>query len=278
MQNKSETRQDDQKLIKKVRVMDEMDRIFSAIAADGFSERTLQEISNLTNDIQYGRKDFNGFTQSEHAGLCKGGTPLIGASIVACYARRSLTTSSNAESCEGGGPANWQIDEEQESQLEQWAKAAGLWFENSDAIIQKNFGPMIAQGAEAKVYYREGDPSVAKERTSIYSTTNKALEAIALHNYLFPETAMKVIGFTRDSDNLLRIVLTQPYIRCQRLATKEEIDEMVVKKGFRDNWGGQGVNYISDRLALEDMHPANVFIDELTGKPTCIDCIVKFVI
>jgi hypothetical protein len=28
---------------------------------------------------------------------------------------------------------------------------------------------------------------------------------------------------------------------------------------------------------LEDMHPANVFIDALTGKPICIDCIVKFV-
>ena len=78
-------------------------------------------------------------------------------------------------------------------------------------------------------------------------------------------------------DGLLRIVLTQPYIRCLRLATKDEIDAMVAEKGFRDNWQGQGVNYISDRLALEDMHPANVFIDELTGKPTCIDCIVKFV-
>ena len=72
-------------------------------------------------------------------------------------------------------------------------------------------------------------------------------------------------------------LLTQPYVNCERLATKEEIDEMVMPKGFRDNWNGQGVNYISDRLALEDMHPANVFIDALTGKPICIDCIVKFV-
>ena len=282
--------------------MNELDVIYAAIAASGFSEETLLKIDDLTNNILYGRKDFIGFTLSEHAGLCKGGAPLIGASIVVSYARRSLTTGGNAESSEGqckssaeissldfcqdaacarsteqgSCPANWQIDEEQERLLEEWARAKGLWFENSDSIIQKNFGPMIAQGAEAKVYYKEGDPSVAKERTSIYSTTNKALEAIALHNYLFPETAMRVIGFTRDSDTLLRIVLTQPYIRCQRLATKDEIDAMVAEKGFRDNWQGQGVNYISERLALEDMHPANVFIDELTGRPTCIDCIVKF--
>ena len=31
------------------------------------------------------------------------------------------------------------------------------------------------------------------------------------------------------------------------------------------------------RPALEDMHPANVFIDELTDRPICIDCIVKFI-
>ena len=257
--------------------MEEITTIFSAIATDGFTAGTLQMINSLTNDIQYGRKDFNGFTLPEHAGLCKGGAPLIGASIVARYARRSLAAGGNAESGEGGSPANWQIDEEQERLIETWSKAAGLWFENSDSIIQRNFGPMIAQGAEAKVYYKAGDPSVAKERTSIYSTTQKALEAISLHNSLFPETAMRVIGFTRDSDGLLRIVLTQPYIRCQRLATKQEIDAMIAEKGFRDNWQGQGVNYISDRLALEDMHPANVFIDELTGKPTCIDCIVKFI-
>ncbi len=87
---------------------------------------------------------------------------------------------------------------------------------------------------------------------------------------------LKPLIFTCDSDGLMRIVLTQPYVNCLRLATKEEIDAMVGKKGFRDNWNGQGVNYISDRLLLEDMHPANVFIDTITESPICIDCIVKF--
>lgn len=151
-----------------------------------------------------------------------------------------------------------------------------LWEDNSEQILTAEFGPMIAQGAEEKVYYSDGNTSVVKERASIYSTTQKALDAIVLHNYLFPETAMKVIGFTRDADGLFRIVLTRPFIRCLRLASKEEIDSMVAEKGFQNNWQGQGVNYISERLSLEDMHPANVFIDKLTGNPTCIDCIVKY--
>ena len=41
---------------------------------------------------------------------------------------------------------------------------------------------MIAQGAEAIVYYREGDTSVIKARTSIYATLGRALESIVLHN------------------------------------------------------------------------------------------------
>ena len=233
-------------------------------------------IDDYVNDIQNGRTNFSRFTQQEHAGLCKAGSALIGASIIAGYARRSLITGSDVESGQGS-PANWAIDERQEQLIEQWAKTSEQWFTNSDSILQKNFGPMIAQGAEAKVYYREGDPTVAKERASIYSTTEKALDAIVLHNFIFPETAMNVFGFTRDSDGLFRIILTQPYVRCLRLATKEEIDKLVFERGFRDNWSGQGINYISDRIALEDMHPANVFIDEVSGQAICIDCIVKFV-
>jgi hypothetical protein len=258
------------------KVMDVLNDIYTAIAAEGLTAQPLQMIDNYANDIQNGREDFSRFNLSEHAGLCKGGSPLIGASIIACYASASLRASCNAEG-RTGGPANWEIDEQQEKLIEQWAKAANLWEDDSEHILTAEFGPMIAQGAEAKVYYSDGNTSVVKERTSIYSTWQKALDAIVLHNYLFPETAMKVIGFTRDSDGLMRIVLTQPYVNCLRLATKEEIDDMVSAKGFRDNWNGEGVNYISDRLALEDMHPANVFVDTITGKPICIDCIVKFV-
>lgn len=56
---------------------------------------------------------------------------------------------------------------------------------NSEKWITSTFGPKIAQQAEAKVYYRTEDLSVIKERTSIYATLGKALEAIVLHNTLF---------------------------------------------------------------------------------------------
>lgn len=161
--------------------------------------------------------------------------------------------------------------------VQQWAEAKGCWFPHAEQDIESEYGTMIAEGAEAKVYYKEGDTSVIKIRTSIYVTLGRALESIVLHNTLFPETPMNVIGFTRDPHGLFRAILTQPYIGCKRLATKLEIDEMVAAKGFRDNYDGQGINYIGERLCLEDMHPANVFIDIVSNTPICIDCIVKFI-
>ena len=73
------------------------------------TNKTLQMIDNYTNDIRYGRKDFNGFTLPEHAGLCKGGSPLIGAAIVVSYARRSLTTGCNVERSQGQSKSSAEI-------------------------------------------------------------------------------------------------------------------------------------------------------------------------
>ena len=167
-------------------------------------------------------------------------------------------------------------DEAQEQALQQWAEAKDIWIPEANDWLLNTYGNEIAEGAEAKVYYKTGDTHVIKARTSIYAMLERALEAIALHNWLFPESIMRVFGFTRDSDGLFRILLTQPYIECKRLAEKAEIDAMVAAKGFHDKGDGNGVNYISDRHNLEDMHPANVFVEPLTGTPICIDCIVKF--
>ena len=235
----------------------------------------MTDIDSLINDIYNGTTDLLGFNQSEHAGICSAGPLLIGALIVCDNARKSLGASCNVAGGQGA-PANWQIDEEQERQLQRWAETKDVWIPDAEKWLVASYGEKIAQGVEAKVYYKSGDTAVVKARASIYATLGRALEAIALHNMLFPETVMKVVGFTRDEDGLFRVILTQPYISCKRLATKQEIDDMVAVKGFCDNGDGSGVNYISERLCLEDMHPANVFVEELTGKPICIDCIVKF--
>ena len=90
-----------------------IEQIFEVIAKEGFNALALQEIDNYITEIQHGREDFSRFNLSEHAGLCKGGAPLIGASVIACYATASITAGSHAEGRQGS-PANWEIDELQD--------------------------------------------------------------------------------------------------------------------------------------------------------------------
>ncbi|MBO7140356.1 MAG: hypothetical protein J6W19_07300 [Prevotella sp.] len=81
--------------------MDRLEHIYSIIAKEGFADTALQEINNYITAIQNGTEDFSRFNLSEHAGLCKGGAPLIGASIIACYATASITAGGNAEGGKG---------------------------------------------------------------------------------------------------------------------------------------------------------------------------------
>ena len=86
-----------------------MQFIYDAIAADGFKPSTLQAIDEYINDIENGTTDFPRFNQQEHSGLCKAGSALIGASVIASYAARSLTAGSHA----GGSqnvPSSWVIE------------------------------------------------------------------------------------------------------------------------------------------------------------------------
>jgi hypothetical protein len=54
--------------------------------------------------------------------------------------QKSIGYGCDAEGSEGG-PANWEIDEQQEKFIEQWAKAANLWEDDSEHILTAEFGP-----------------------------------------------------------------------------------------------------------------------------------------
>lgn len=54
-----------------------------------------------------------------------------------------------------------------------------------------------------------------------------------------------------------------------------EIDALQEK--MVQQWAEAKGCWFPHRLCLEDMHPANVFIDTVSNTPICIDCIVKFI-
>ena len=105
--------------------------IYDSIQRDGFSRHTLELIEHYTDAIRNGKTNFTRFNQLEHAGLCTGGSSLIGAYVVCHHARRSLETSPNAPTSQRQ-LTSWEIDSRQEDWVQQWAKAQGIWFDNPE--------------------------------------------------------------------------------------------------------------------------------------------------
>jgi hypothetical protein len=115
--------------------------IYAAIREEGFSERTINIINDYTYQILNGKTNLTQFTQAEHAGLCRAGEMLIGAYIVCNYAQASLAAGTDFGASQAG-PANWEIDEEQEKVVQQWAEAKQIWYPNitlvATSIIANN--------------------------------------------------------------------------------------------------------------------------------------------
>lgn len=56
----------------------------------------------------------------------------------------------HSSSCNAGGgeiaPANWEIDEAQERDVQAWAEAKGVWVDKADEWLEAKYGLMMAKG------------------------------------------------------------------------------------------------------------------------------------
>ena len=94
-----------------------------------------EDIDNKINEIYNGTRDFLQFNQSAHAGVCSAGPLLIGALLVCDKARESICSGSDAHGSETPGSSNWEIDEAQESALQQWAEGKSVWIPQAEEWV-----------------------------------------------------------------------------------------------------------------------------------------------
>ena len=88
-------------------------------------------------------------------------------------------------------------------------------------------------------------------------------ERLALHNWLFPDTAYTFIGLMWDlSDEIRRLkpVITQQALRGVRGATRSEVEAEMKKMGFHRRYEDNYAN-AAQTLFIEDLHDQNVLVD-----------------
>ena len=228
--------------------------VINKVAESGkWTSEALTTLDNLVTDIENGKVTYQRFPQEASRGMYQGGRANAAASLLL---RGSESTSSkNPRTLSERYERDKREQPVQERIIEAWAKATGIWHDNLDTIQGKN---QIAEGGEAKVFYNSGEKSVTKSLSTEYFITPQfALDRITLHNTLFPDSALKVIGFGRNSKGEFQFLVEQPFIQGVP-ATQKEIDDFINKIGFTKSSRDKGHTFTNENLYLSDLHDENV--------------------
>ena len=230
-----------------------LDTIRSVIESGKWTSESLTVLDNLIKDIENGKVTYKRFPQEASRGMYQGGTANATASILlssneSSSGNASLSVSERYERDKRQQPV-------QERIIESWAKAKSIWHDNLDTINGKE---LFAEGGEAKVFANDGDTKVIKILSTEYFITPQfALDRITLHNTLFPEAALKITGFGRNSKGEFQFLVEQPFIQGTP-ATQAEIDRFITKAGFTKSTKDKGNTFITDDLYVSDLHDENV--------------------
>ena len=157
-------------------------------------------------------------------------------------------------------------NQEDRESLEKFAKEQGKWADDVDTKLEKKYGGRIGHGSEAWVYRKDKGTVIKSRSITGYNTVSDALRSIELHNTLFPETAMKVVGFG-NGDGEFSIIIEQPFIE-GAYASQEEIDSFVKERfnAEKDPSVIGNTSYKTDDYLLQDLKPQNVLVRIVNGE------------
>ena len=239
-----------------------------AIIAEGFTPEGLHKLDSYAEQFISGRLVYQRFSPREQHGCAAGGETNVIASLLAGAEDRA---DSDAQTTLSEFERERQRGAQQETVIEQWARAVGCWTERVDDSLQRSFGDEIAEGGEAMVY-DHGTTLVKSIGLDYFILPILALDRIALHNAYFPETQLTVLGFGRDAKDEFKIICEQPFIGGTHVSD-EEIAEYMQRMGFElknpHNW-----TYATPDIYLSDMHDENV-IRSQTGAICVVDCDIR---
>ena len=143
-----------------------------------------------------------------------------------------------------------QLKEEETKSLIECAEDNNLWVDNI------NIDLYVSQGAEQKVYLKDGT-SVFKLNDSIYYASQiDYFHNLLLLNLFFPDTAYQLLGFYKDLD-VFYAVVEQPFVKANEKTDLNMVKAFLENNGFMNK---KNHDYYNQELGLilEDLHDENV--------------------
>ena len=219
--------------------------VSDAICIGNWSINALNELNQTIEYVEQGLAILKRYSPEEQRGLFTGGRLLVAAAII---------SRGSDESIHASGRRTESLEERAKTiipSLTEWAKTIGVWKEYS----QEN-NLYLTCGGEAEVY--DAGNGVVEKIIGLdyFIDTQLAIDRIVIHNYLFPETNLRVSGFGTNSHGEFGIIVHQSIIRGS-FTPQDEIDEFMGKLGLYKCSDGAHT-FSNHNLYLSDLHEENV--------------------
>ena len=253
---------------------DEAKEIYDAVLSGNFDAVTLQRINNYIDNATpknpYGRRISQRLPQSVERKMLESKRENA---IDALFSRISeRAVSPNRRKLAQG---RREIEEKKKELLKGWAIAAGKWHTDiSDFTDDKE---PIGRGKDSDVYTSKDGKSVikfskGKQNERKFPTD---IDAVALYNYVFPNTAYSILGYGEINGNFVNI-LKQPIVSVKKgeenVSEKERVDYMETI-GFHPIKEENTV-FSNGQLIVADVQRGNI-VRDIYGNIRVIDADVK---
>ena len=159
------------------------------------------------------------------------------------YLKRSKGTSSMVKN-------HQQLKEEETKRLIQFIDNNNLWVDNI------NIDLYVSQGAEQKVYLKDGSTVLKLNDAIYYASWIDYFHNLLLNNLFFPDTAYRLLGFYKDLD-ITYAVVEQQFVKANEKTDLNAVKIFLENNGFRNT---KNHDYFNEELGLilEDLHDENV--------------------
>lgn len=159
------------------------------------------------------------------------------------HLKRSKGTSALVEN-------NKHIKSTESESLKAFIEQNNLWITNI------NFKKFVSEGAEQKVYLKNGKKVLKLNDAIYYLSWIDYFHNLLLNNYFFPATAYNLKGFYLN-DEILYAVVEQTYVKATEKTELKNVNEFLTQNGFNNT---KNNDYFNPELGiiLEDLHDENV--------------------
>jgi len=143
-----------------------------------------------------------------------------------------------------------QIKQQETKRLIEFADQYNLW------VSPINVENYVSQGAEQKVYLKDGSTVLKLNDAVYYASWIDYLHNLLLNNLFFPDRAYQLLGFYKDK-SVVYAVVEQAFVKATEQTDLNLVKSFLEYNGFRNT---KNHDYYNEELGLilEDLHDENV--------------------